>query len=128
MVYDKETISVTEYDPDSGPPDEEILIYRFGSALLFYNASYFAERIMARVESKKDLRLVVIDARPINMIDLTALAVLKDLITRFNAENVTVVFAGANESFRSRVFNELERNDLNTDIFYPSVHSALTGQ
>jgi len=125
MVYDKETNAVTEYAAGSGPElDDEILIYRFNSALLFYNASYFAERISRRAESKKDLRLIVIDARPINMIDLTALSVLGDLILDLNKDNITVVFAGANESFRSSVTRELGKDNLNTGIFYPDISSA----
>lgn len=129
MVYDKETTLATEYPTDSGPPpDDEILIYRFDSALFFYNASYFAERISRRAESRKDLRLIAIDARPINMIDLTALSVLRDLIRKFNEEDVTVVFAGANESFKSSVTRELESNNLNTDIFYADIHSVFLRQ
>lgn len=126
MVYDKETNSATEYVAGSGPAlDAEILIYRFNSALLFYNAGYFAERLSRRAESKKDLRLIVIDATPINVIDLTALSVLRDLIRDFNKNNVIVVFAGANESFRSSVIRELEKDSLNTDIFYPSIRSVF---
>ena len=129
MVYDKETTAMTEYAADSGPPpDDEILIYRFDSALFFYNASYFAERISRRAESRKDLRLIAIDARPINMIDLTALSVLRDLIRKFNEEDVTVVFAGANESFKSSVTRELESNNLNTDIFHADIHSVFLRQ
>ncbi len=127
MVYDQETASVAEYSAGSGPAlDDEILIYRFNSALVFYNASYFAERISRKAESKKGLRLIVIDARPINMIDLTAVSVLKDLIRDFNENNITVAFAGANESFKSSVIRELESENLSTDIFYPNIHSVFT--
>lgn len=126
MVYDKETNSVAEYVPDSGSSlDDTILIYRFNSALLFYNAGYFAERISSRADSKKNLKLIVIDARPINMIDLTAVAVLKELIKAFTANRVSFVFASANESFRSTVTRELKNESLDTEIFYPTISLAL---
>lgn len=125
LVYDKETASVTECSVDSVPPDHGVLIYRFGSALLFYNAEYFAERISRLAESKKDLKRIVIDAAPINMIDLTAVSVVKDLIKAFNEKGIAFAFAGANESVRSAVIRELESNGLNADIFYPDIPSAV---
>lgn len=126
MVYEAETGDVTSVAAYSGPPNHGVLIYRFGSALLFYNADYFVERISQLVESKKDLWLVVIDAAPMNIIDLTALSVLKDLVKALSDRGIEVAFASANESFRSSVINELEASNLNTDIFYPSIHSVFT--
>jgi len=126
MVYDKETNSVTEHFAGSGPAlDDEILIYRFNSALVFYNSGYFVEMISKRAESRNSLRLIVIDAEPINMIDLTALSLIGALVKEFNDSNVSVVFAGANESFKSSVIGELERNNLKTDIFYSGIHSVF---
>lgn len=127
LVYDPKTSLLTEYAPDCPTrPDDEILIYRFDSALFFFNAEYFVENIYQRAASKIDLRLIVIDARPINMIDLSALSILIEMIGRFNERGVTVAFAGANGSFRSSVAHELETLGLNTDVFHPCILSTLT--
>lgn len=126
LVYDKENTSAAEYVADSGPaPDPKALIYRFNSALLFYNVNYFSQRLLSRADAKPDLELIVIDARPINIIDLTAVLELGQLIRDFNANDVRLVFAGANASFRSSVVEELEGRNANTDIFYPSIHSVF---
>jgi len=126
LVYDKETAKVIERSEHSGLPNDEVVIYRFGSALLFYNADYFAERVSRLAESKKDLRLIVIDAAPINMIDLTASHVVKELIRDLSRHDIAVVFAGANGSVRSALASELENNDVNSDIFYPSIQAVLS--
>ena len=126
MVYDEETRSAIPVDAHSGPPDQQVLIYSFRSALLFYNADYFVERISVLCETKKHLRLVVIDAAPINMIDLTALHILRDLVKRLNDDGVTVAFVGANATFKSAVVAEFDGENLKSDIFYPSMHSVFT--
>ena len=124
LVYDQETGSASERT-EGVLPSDEVLLYRFGSALLFYNVEYFKERVTRLADSKAGLRLVVIDAAPINMIDLTAAQVLGSLIKDLTDAGVRLAFAAANESFQSTVARELESNHLNSKIFYPSIRSAL---
>jgi len=129
LIYDRDSSSVIDHTPDcSATPDDHILIYRFGSALLFYNVDYFVERLTQRLESKTDLDLVVIDAAPINHVDLTALSALIDLIKKLAGNGVDIAFAGANESFRSLLTRELARNGLVTDVFYPNVPSVFSSE
>jgi len=126
MVYDKENQSASEHIPGSNSKlIDEVLIYRFNSALLFFNSNYFSEMLSTRASSKQNLKLIVIDAKPINMIDLTSLSVLRDLIKDFNDKNISLVFSGANENFKSSVIKKLESNKLNTDIFYPGIYSVF---
>ena len=128
MGYDAETAAVTEYFGSVGPPNDEILIYRFESALLFYNTEYFVERILQKAAEKKALRMVVIDASPINMVDLTAMSLLINLIKTFNERSVTFAFAGANGAVRSAISLELENCGLETHIFYPAIGSVFAEQ
>ena len=126
MVYDKENQSASEHMPGSKSKlIDEVLIYRFNSALLFFNSNYFSEMLSTRASSKQNLKLIVIDAKPINLIDLTSLSVLRDLIKDFNDKNISLVFSGANENFKSSVIKKLESNKLNTDIFYPGIYSVF---
>ena len=125
LFFDKETNLLMEHSEYAGPRDDAVLIYRFGSALLFYNVEYFVERITQRIESKSNLKLLILDATSVNMIDLTALLILRDLIKKLNTEGVEVVFAGANKSFKSSVLSEISGHDINTDIFYPNIISVF---
>jgi MFS superfamily sulfate permease-like transporter len=126
MIYDKESDSVSEFSPEStGELKEELLIYRFNAPILFFNSGYFCERLLTRAEIKKKLKVIVIDAKSINMIDLTSLPVLSDLIKELNDRNITVVFSGANELLRSSVSKELKRRNIKSDVFYPGIHSVF---
>ena len=129
LIYDKESFSVTGHTADSTvTPEDHVLIYRFGSALLFYNVDYFIERLTHRLASKTDLKLVVIDASPINHIDLTALAALKDLIKDLSDDGVAVAFAGANQSFNEALTRELDRSGLNSNVFYHDIPAVFASE
>jgi high affinity sulfate transporter 1 len=125
MVFDKDTGSTFEYIPGSHPrTSDEILIYRFDSALLFFNSNYFSEMLTKRADSKPGLKLIVIDAKPINMIDLTSLEILIKLIKEFNERDIPLVFSGANEKFKSSVVKKLEKEKMKYDIFYSGIHAV----
>jgi high affinity sulfate transporter 1 len=123
MAFNKETHATSENLSDPGNViDNEVLIYRFNSALLFFNSNYFRVMLEKRAAMKPGLKLIVIDAKPINIIDLTALSVLSEMIKDFNTQNVTVVFSGAKESFMASVSKRLKKDKLATDIFYPGIN------
>src|SRR5829696_4627416 len=60
LFHDREANLLIEHADHRDSSDEEVLLYRFGSALLFYNVEYFVERITERIASKRNLNLVVI--------------------------------------------------------------------
>lgn len=126
MVYDREIGSYIQYIPGtSGQSGDELLIYRFNSALVFFNCNYFSEKLASKAEQKRDLRHIVIDAEPINVIDLTAAGELGDLIKGYNENGVKIIFARANDAAKTSIVAELNSRSLNADIFYPSVHEAI---
>lgn len=126
MAYDRDTRAMVRSVPGAGPEvDDSTLIYRFDSALLFFNSGYFSQMLLKRAGSKSDLKLIVIDAEPMNIIDLTALGVLSELISDFERDGVKVVFTGANQSVKSLIVKEWEKQRLNTDVFYPSIYSVF---
>jgi high affinity sulfate transporter 1 len=127
MVFDKESESTFEYIPGSGHSTRnEFLIYRFDSALLFFNSNYFSEMLSKRADSKPELKFIIIEAKPINLIDLTSLEVLSNLIKEFNGKNITVLFSGANEKFKTSVVKKLEKEKIASDIFYPGIHAVYS--
>jgi high affinity sulfate transporter 1 len=125
MIFDIESESTFEYVQGSGQAvNNEVLIYRFDSALLFFNSNYFSEMLTKRADSKQGLKLILIDAKPINLIDLTSLEILSKLIKEFNEKNIVVAFSGANSTFKASVAKRLEKDKLDHDIFYPGIHAA----
>jgi high affinity sulfate transporter 1 len=79
-----------------------LLLYRFESNLVFYNADFFKSRVRAAIAAQKTpVEWVVIDASPFNVVDVSALNKLDELRSELEVEGVSLYFA--------RVKRHLER-------------------
>lgn len=66
-----------------------LLLYRFESNIVFYNADYFKARVHEVIAAQKTpVEWVVIDASPINVIDVTAVAKIDELRKELEAAGV----------------------------------------
>ncbi len=124
MVYDAENKSVFEINEDNqNLLRNDIMFYRYNSSLLFFNCEYFTERISRRASDKENLKVIIIDAGPINYIDLTGINNLVDVIKDFNNKGIRVLFTGIKDRYLNILTDKLKSCDLNTDIFYSDVSS-----
>lgn len=113
-------------------PDAEtypgLLIYRFESDLLFYNIDYFKQRLLKMIaEAETPVEWVVIDASPINIIDLTAVQKIDELHEDLAAQGIVLARARAKRS-RARFFTGdwgKRRDEMQSDIDFPTLNSAL---
>ncbi len=71
-----------------------LLLYRFEANLVFYNADYFKARMNAAIAaSTTPVKWVIVDASPVNIIDLTALQKVDELREELAARGITFVAA-----------------------------------
>jgi high affinity sulfate transporter 1 len=71
-----------------------LLLYRFDSNLVFYNADYFKARVHAAIAaSDTPIEWVIVDASPINIVDLTALQKIDELREELEAQGIVLVAA-----------------------------------
>jgi len=71
-----------------------LLLYRFESNLVFYNADYFKTRIRKAIEAQKTpVEWVVVDASPVNVIDVSGLNKIDELRSELAARDVQIYFA-----------------------------------
>jgi SulP family sulfate permease len=124
LVYESDTEITSEInDSNKNLIRDDVMIYRFNSALVFFNSDFFRTQITKRASSKTNLKSIIIDARPINYIDLTSLKTLTDVIKDFSADNIKVYFAAAEEQLQIKISKELKENNLDDDIFLPNIRS-----
>jgi len=91
------------YHDISDYPDAAIfpglLLYRFDGDILFFNVDYFKQQLLGAIaKSRTPIEWVIIDAGPINVVDITALQNLKDLIEDFESQGITLRFARVKQS------------------------------
>ena len=82
-----------------------LLLYRFESNLVFFNADYFKSRIRDVIFAQKTpVEWVVIDASPINVVDVSALNQLDELRSELADEGIQVYYARVKRNLE-RFFN-----------------------
>ena len=102
-----------------------MVLYRFESALVFYNAPYFKKRVLEVAASRPDIKWFVVDGGPINIIDSTGAAMLEALAGDLRARGIRLGFA----NLRTEVRGLLERSGVKAALgegaFFSTLKSAV---
>jgi MFS superfamily sulfate permease-like transporter len=72
-----------------------LVLFRFNSPLVFFNAPFFKRRAIAAIEAAgTELNWFVIDLLPLTQVDVTGTYVLEELKDELGRRGATLVFAG----------------------------------
>jgi high affinity sulfate transporter 1 len=104
--------------------DNKVLYYRFNSAMLFYNFEYFKERLYHRIAERNDIRYVMLDANPVNYVDVTFADDLVKLIFDLDSRNIRFIVFNPNEWVQKKLNESIENVEKTSEMFYPDVKSA----
>lgn len=76
-----------------------LLLYRFEGSILFFNVDYLRDRLLEEIaQSPVPIEWVVVDASPVNVIDITALHTLIDLREELEGRGIRLLFARVRQS------------------------------
>lgn len=103
----------------------DIFIYRFEASMLFFNSDYFRKKLFERISGRKDLKLLIIDANPVNFLDVTSGNSLSDIISELDKTKVKVIFFGAVQNVGKKYTELIFKNKSDTRISFPDIRSAL---
>jgi high affinity sulfate transporter 1 len=114
--------SVADYPEAKTEPG--LVVYRFASSLVFFNAGYFKKRMIELAESSRDVRWIVLDGSPINLVDVTGADTLDALVGELAERGVRLGFANV----RREVSQMLDRagvlERLGPDAVFPALDAA----
>src|SRR5580700_3624368 len=103
-----------------------LVIYRFGAALFYANASLFAEQIRGLVgPTPSPVRWLVVDAEAITNVDYTAARVVRELHQELAGRGVVLVFARAPASLRADLDRHLLTEVIGPTQFFDRLHDAV---
>jgi STAS domain len=74
----------------------DLVLYRFGAALVFFNAPYFKRRVLKRAATHPGSKWFIVDDSTINSIDSTGAAMLEALSEDFRARVIWLGFQPPN--------------------------------
>jgi SulP family sulfate permease len=103
-----------------------LVIYRFGAALFYANASLLAEQIRGLVgPTPSPVRWLVVDAEAITNVDYTAARVVRELHQELADRGVALVFARAPASLRADLDRHLLTEVIGPTQFFDRLHDAV---
>jgi SulP family sulfate permease len=103
----------------------QVVAIRFDGQLYFANVNYFEESILYLISSDADIKYVLVDARGINGLDASGVAMLRELVKRLSGNGISLVFY----NIKLPVLEVMQRTGLQKDIqeknIFPSERNAL---
>jgi SulP family sulfate permease len=103
-----------------------ILVYRFDGPLFFANAAFLQDEVREVVASADPpLEFVVIDAEAIGDIDVTAAAMLSDLLKELSAAGITLGLARTDRPVREMLSRTGFLQRLGIENLFPTVRTAV---
>jgi len=104
----------------------ELLIFRFDSALVFFNSDYFKSRVRTVVkEAEAGMRCFVLDAEAMPGIDSTGAAALDEVINELGEKGIVFVIAGAKAPLRDMLDKTGLKQQLGADRLFQTLESAV---
>ncbi len=105
-----------------------LIIYRFDYDLLFYNVDYFKQRLLKVIaESASPVEWVVLDASPVNVLDVTAVQKIDELREELAAQDIVLARARTKRSL-ARFFSGdwvAQRREEQMAFDFPTVRAAV---
>ena len=114
----------------AGRPEAEtvpgLVIFRYDSALLFFNADRFKARVRTVVaETTPGVRQLILDVETMPGMDSTGAAVLGELCRELAGRGVTVAIAGARQPLREMLRKTGLDVEVGPDRLFPTVDAAV---
>jgi high affinity sulfate transporter 1 len=100
-----------------------LLIFRFGTGLIFANANYFRNSLKQKIrDSTTPVKTVLIDAEMINLIDATSLEMLDKLRSELAKENIVLSWA----RLRDPLYTEMRKAGLVEEMGESNFYGRIT--
>jgi len=98
----------------------EVVAIRFDGQLYFANVNYFESSILYLISNDADIRYVMVDARGINGLDASGVAMLRELVTRLRGNGISLVFY----NLKLPVLEVMQRTGLQNIIQEKNIFSS----
>ena len=114
----------------NGQPEAEtlpgLIIYRFDSSLVFFNADYFKNRVRKVIaEANTKPRWFLLDAESMPWIDTTGAAILDEVRNELAEKNIVLAVAEAKKPLRFMLDRTGLKERIGPDGFFPTLGAAV---
>jgi len=102
-----------------------LILYRFGSAIVFFNASYFKKRVLEIVSGRSDIRWFIVDGSTINLVDSTSAEMLEALARELALRGIRFGLANCRSEIRATFERSGVLAQIGADFMFPTLKSAV---
>lgn len=103
-----------------------LLIYRFDASLVFFNADYFKERVLAlSQEAGTSPEWLLLDAESIPFLDITGAEAVEALRGELAGRGTVLAIARAKGLFRAMLERTGGAGKIGAERFFPTVHAGV---
>jgi MFS superfamily sulfate permease-like transporter len=103
----------------------DLVLYRFESALVFFNAPYFKKRVLEMAGSHPGVKWFVVDGSTINSVDTTGAAILEALSEDLRTRGIRLGFANLRTEVRALLDRSGVQAALGDGALFPTLKSAV---
>ncbi|CAD5939892.1 putative sulfate transporter Rv1739c [Planktothrix tepida] len=104
-----------------------LLIFRFSNNLIFANANYFRTELKQKIlETSTPTQMVLIDAETINLIDSTALEMLRKLRVELMKDNIVLAWARLRDPLYQRMYRAGLIEEIGEHNFYERITDGVS--
>jgi MFS superfamily sulfate permease-like transporter len=124
LVQGPDGIHGAELDAGAKPVPE-VILYRFDSSLLFFNAGRFHDRVRAVIAAADQKpKWFLFDAESANLLDLTAADTLEAVRAELAEQGIVLAIARAKEPFRVMLQLTGLAERIGAEHLFPTVHDG----
>ncbi|MCM3903422.1 MAG: SulP family inorganic anion transporter, partial [Pyrinomonadaceae bacterium] len=111
---------------DGGKVIPGMIIYRFDSSLLFFNADYFKDRVRTVIEQEDPKpRAFLFDAEAVPLVDVTGADALEALCAELEKQGIALEVARAHGLFRLVLERTGVAGKIGEEHIFPTVHAGI---
>jgi len=101
-----------------------LMVYRFSSAIVFFNAGYFKKRVMELIVAHPDIQWFILDGSTINLLDLTGAEMLESLTGELETRGVRFGLANVHRDVRNKLERAGALKRIGSDSVFPTLNTA----
>jgi MFS superfamily sulfate permease-like transporter len=125
LITDQETLANIAENPEARAIPG-VVVYRFDSALLFFNADYFASRVRNVIrEADEKTSVFILDAEAMPILDTTGADTLESLHDELRKQGITLSIARAKGWFRMMLERTGLAEKFGDEQLFGSVNAAV---
>lgn len=101
-----------------------LMIYRFSSAIVFFNAGYFKKRVVELVAGRAGVEWFIVDGSTINLVDVTGAEMLESLTEELAARGIRLGLANSRREVRHTLERAGALKRIGNDFIFQTLNSA----